>query len=357
MKGVVLTGGHGTRLRPLTHTGPKQLIPIANKPNVLYCIEDLRAAGISEIGVILGDIMPEKVRELLGDGSRYGVRFTYIVQGPPKGIAHAIRCAKDFVRDDAFCVYLGDNLLKGGIRTMVEEFERGGHEAGILLCPVPHAERFGVAELDKEGNVVGLVEKPKNPKSNLALVGIYLLRPSIFPVIDRLAPSWRNELEVTEAIDHLRQAGHRVKAYTVDGWWKDTGRPEDILEANHLVLEDVRPGNEGTVEEGAEVLGRVRIERGTVVARGSVIRGPVAIGKDCVIGPNTYIGPYTSIGDNSRIAGADIEASIVVGDCAIETPNQIIHRLIGRHSSILSAKDRLPKGQVLIVGENSTAYL
>ena len=196
MKGVVLTGGHGTHLRPLTHTGPKQLLPLVNKPNVLYCVEDLRDAGITDIGIILGDNMPEKVRELLGDGSRYGVHFTYLVQGPPKGIAHAIACARDFVGRDAFCVYLGDNVLKGGIRHMVEEFQANNHDAGIALCPVAHPERFGVAELDAAGNVTGLVEKPKEPKSNLALVGIYLLRPSIFPIIDRLKPSWRNELEI-----------------------------------------------------------------------------------------------------------------------------------------------------------------
>src|SRR5438552_3635001 len=223
----------------LTHTGPKQLLPLVNKPNVLYCVEDLRDAGITDIGIILGDNMPEKVRELLGDGSRYGVHFTYLVQGPPKGIAHAIACARDFVGRDAFCVYLGDNVLKGGIRHMVEEFQANNHDAGIALCPVAHPERFGVAELDAAGNVAGLVEKPKEPKSNLALVGIYLLRPSIFPIIDRLKPSWRNELEITDAIEGLRKGGGKVKAYVVKGWWKDTGRPEDVLEANHLLLEDI----------------------------------------------------------------------------------------------------------------------
>src|SRR2546422_1974735 len=318
MKGVVLTGGHGTHLRPLTHTGPKQLLPLVNKPNVLYCVEDLRDAGITDIGIILGDNMPEKVRELLGDGSRYGVHFTYLVQGPPKGIAHAIACARDFVGRDAFCVYLGDNVLKGGIRHMVEEFQANNHDAGIALCPVAHPERFGVAELDAAGNVVGLVEKPKEPRSNLALVGIYLLRPSIFPIIDRLKPSWRNELEITEAIDEVRKAGRTVRAFLVSGWWKDTGRPEDILDANQLVLEGIDPLNEGTVEEGAEVRGRVRIGKGTVVKRGSVIRGPVAIGANCTIGPDTYVGPYTSIGDDSHLVGADVEASIVIGDSVIE---------------------------------------
>jgi glucose-1-phosphate thymidylyltransferase len=357
MKGVVLTGGHGTRLRPLTHTGPKQLLPLANKPNVLYCIEDLRDAGITDIGIILGDNMPEKVKELLGDGSNYGVRFTYILQGAPKGIAQAIACARDFVGDDSFCVYLGDNVLRGGIRHMVSEFQGSGAEAGIALCKVEHAERFGVAELDAQGNVLSLVEKPKQPKSDLALVGIYLLKPSIFPVIDRLKPSWRNELEITDALDNLRAGGGRVKALLVKGWWKDTGRPEDVLEANRLLLEDIEPGNEGTKKEGAEVTGRVRIGKGTVIERGSVIRGPAIIGRDCVIGPDTYIGPHTSIGDGSRIVGADIEASIVIGEAVIESPKKIVNSLIGRHAVIRNAEGRLPKGNQLIVGENSTIYL
>lgn len=356
MKGVVLTGGHGTRLRPLTHTGPKQLLPLANKPNVLYCIEDLRDAGIKDIGIVLGDIMPEKVREFLGDGSRYGVRFTYLVQGAPKGIAHAIGCAQEFVKDDAFCVYLGDNVLTGGIAHMVEDFMQDRPDAGIALCKVPHPERFGVAELDGHGNVLSLVEKPKVPKSDLALVGIYLLRPSIFPIIADLKPSWRNELEITDALDSLRTSGKRVKAYLVKGWWKDTGRPEDILEANHLLLETIEARNEGTVEEGAQVAGRVRIERGAVVKKGSVVRGPAVIGRDCVIGPDTYVGPYTSIGDGSRLVGADIEASIVIGEAVIECRSKIVNSVIGRAATINSA-DGLPKGHRLIVGENSTLYL
>jgi len=357
MKGVVLTGGSGTRLRPLTHTGPKQLIPIANKPNVLYCIEDLRDAGITDIGIILGEIMPEKVREMLGDGSAYGVRFTYIVQGAPKGIAHAIRCARVFVGNDPFCVYLGDNILKGGVKTMAGDFESSAPDAGILLCPVQHPERFGVAELDEKGRVRSLVEKPKEPKSNLALVGIYLLKSSIFPIIENLKPSWRNELEITDAIEDLRKSGKNVKAYVVDGWWKDTGSPEDILEANNLILEDIEPRNEGIVEEGARVTGRVRIEKGTVIAKGSVVCGPAIIGRNCVIGPNTYVGPHTSIGDGSKLVGADIEASIVIGDCVIETPNKIVNSLIGKHCTIRSASNRLPKGQQLVIGENSTLVL
>ncbi len=357
MKGVVLSGGHGTRLRPLTHTGPKQLIPIANKPNILYCIEDLKEAGIRDIGVILGDIMPEKVQDLLGDGTAHGVDITYIVQGAPRGISHAIACAEEFVGSDPFCVYLGDNVLKGGIGAMVEEFQEKEYDAGVMLCHVPNPEKFGVATLDGEGKITSLVEKPKQPKSDLALVGIYLLRKSIFPIIRDLKPSWREELEITDAIENLRKQGGSVKAHIVTGWWKDTGKPEDILEANHLILDDVVKSIEGTVEEGARIEGRVRVESGTVVREGSVVRGPSVIGRNCVIGPDTYVGPYTSIGDGCRLIGADIEASIVIGESVIETQNKIVNSLIGRHTTIRSAHNRLPRGHELIVGENSTLIL
>jgi glucose-1-phosphate thymidylyltransferase len=357
MKGLILSGGHGTRLRPLTHTGPKQLIPLANKPNILYCLEDLRDAGITDLGVILGDIMPEKVKELLGDGSAYGVDITYIVQGAPKGIAHAILCAEDYMGDDPFCVYLGDNVLKGGIKPMVDDFLANGYDAEVMLSHVPNPQKFGVAELDEKGDIVSLVEKPKEPKSDLALVGIYLLRPNIFPIIHALTPSWRNELEITEALDTLRTQGGRLKAHVVTGWWKDTGKPEDILEANRLLLDDIERRIEGTVEAGARIEGRVQIAPGTVVKAGSVVRGPAVVGKDCVIGPNTHIGPWTSVGDGSRLVGADIEDSIVIGECVIETPNRIVNSLIGRRTTIRSANHRLPKGQQLIVGESSTLVL
>ncbi len=357
MKGLILTGGAGTRLRPLTHTGPKQLIPIANKPNVLYCLEDLRDAGVTDIGVILGDNQPEKVRELLMDGSEYGVEITYIDQGSPKGIAHAVLCAETFTKEEPFCVYLGDNVLKGGIRAVLGDFLAGGPDAEVLLCAVPNPEKFGVAEIDKAGNILSLVEKPKEPKSNLALVGIYFLRKSIFPIIRGLKPSWRNELEITEALDGLQKQGGKIKAHVVTGWWKDTGRPEDILEANRLVLDDFERRIEGRIEDGARVEGRVQAGKGTVIKAGSVVRGPTIIGQDCVIGPNTYIGPYTSIGDGSHLVEADIEASIVVGDCVIEGTDKIVNSLIGRHSAIRSRGDQLPRGHQFFLGENSTLIL
>ncbi len=357
MKGLILAGGAGTGLRPLTHTGPKQLIPIANKPNILYCLEDVRDAGITEIGVILGENMPERVRELLGDGSSFGISITYIVQGAPKGIAHAVGCAREFMGSDPFVVYLGDNLLKGGIREMAEEFSKGDAEAQVALCRVPKPQRFGVAELDEDGNIIGLVEKPKEPKSDLALVGIYFFRESVFPIIDELKPSWRNELEITEAIDNIRKAGNLVKAHVVSGWWKDTGRPEDILEANQLILQDLETSIDGDVEEGARTSGNVRIEKGSRILSGSVIKGPVVIGKNCEIGPDTYVGPYTSIGDSTKIVGGEIEDTIVVGDCVIDCGKRIVHSLIGKHSKILSSEDEKPAGHRLIIGENSSVMI
>ena len=357
MRGLILAGGAGTRLRPLTHTGPKQLIPIANKPNILYCLEDMRDAGITDVGVILGDNGPEKVRELLKDGEPYGVRITYVVQGAPKGIAHAIGCAEDFLKGGPFCVYLGDNLLKGGIAGMVKEFEASGAEAGIALCRVSEPQRFGVAELDARGDVVRLVEKPKEPKSDLALVGIYFLRDSIFPVIRNLKPSWRNELEITDALEDLRASGGRVVAHVVTGWWKDTGKPEDILDANRLILDELQPRIEGTVELGAEIKGRVQIGPGTVVHEGAVIHGPAIIGRDCVIGAGTYIGPYTAVGDRSVIEAGDVENSILLADVHVATRHKIVASLIGSHSHITEDERARPRGMRVVLGEHSHVRL
>lgn len=354
MKGVVLAGGSGTRLRPLTHTGPKQLIPIANKPNIHYCLEDLRDAGIKDIAVILGNNLPEKVREMLGDGSPLGVKITYIVQGDPRGIAHAVDCAKDFTGDDPFVVYLGDNILKGGIKEMVDDFLGGKSEASVALTPVPNPQQFGVAELRDDGSIIRLVEKPKEPKSNLALVGIYMFRKSIFDSIAKLKPSWRNELEITEAIDNLVQEKRSVGTHIVRGWWKDTGKPEDILEANHLVLDELQREILGSVEDGANAKGKIKIGKGTVVKSGATIRGPAIIGENCTIGEGTYIGPYSAIGDSCVIEGAEIDSSIVLPGCTITCHEKIVESLIGSNTVINSAKGDRPAGRRLIIGENST---
>jgi glucose-1-phosphate thymidylyltransferase len=355
MKGLILSGGHGTRLRPLTHTGPKQLIPIANKPVLFYAIEDLAEAGVKEIGIILGTNMPEKVQEAVGDGSKFGVKVTYIEQGEPKGLAHAVAVAKDFVGDDSFIMYLGDNILKSGVEEFVEGFQDSDYQARILLQRVENPRQFGVAELNDEGDVVHLVEKPPEPKSDLALVGIYLFKSSIFTAIDNIEPSWRGELEITDAIQELLNTNQKVDSHIVKGWWKDTGKPEDVLDANHLILDMLQSQCSGEVEDGAKISGRVSVGNGTIIKKGTVIRGPVSIGENCVI--DAYIGPYTSIGDNSRIIGGEIESSIVVGDAIIECNERIVESLIGNHAQIRSQDDLLPHGRRFVIGENSMVNL
>lgn len=358
MKGLVLSGGYGTRLRPLTHTGPKQLIPIANKPNILYCIEDLRDAGIKDIGIILGNVMPEKVEEFLGDGSRFGVKLAYIIQGEPKGIAHAVNCARDFMGGDAFVVYLGDNLLKNGIKAIPKRMAQEKADCVISLCPVKEPQRYGIAELSPDGKqVLRTVEKPREPKSNLAVIGVYAFNSSFFEVYPKLKPSWRNEMEITDAISALIDSGFKVVPHQVEGWWKDTGKPEDILEANRLILDGVDAKNEGKVEEGATVVGRVSIGKGSVISGRSVVRGPSIIGEGCKIGPSAYIGPYTAIGDRCAISAAEIDDSIVMDDATINVERKIVRSMIGKSSRILTSNGMLPKGERLIVGENTTLFL
>ncbi|MEM4293676.1 MAG: glucose-1-phosphate thymidylyltransferase [Thermoplasmata archaeon] len=356
MKGVVLSGGAGTRLRPLTHTGPKQLIPIANKPNIVYCIEDLRNAGITDIAVILGNNMPEKVKELLGDGSNYGVKITYIYQGEPKGIAHAVGLAEEFVGDEPFVVYLGDNLLIGGIGGLVQAFEKTGAESVIGLCEVPNPQKFGIAVLNERKEIVRVIEKPKEPPTNLAIIGIYLFRKSVFEMIKKLKPSWRNELEITDAIQMLIDAKLPVHAYIVTGWWKDTGTPEDILEANRVVLEHLEPKVEGTVEEGAEVIGKVSIGKNSIIKKGARVRGPAIIGDNTIIEGDAYIGPYTAIGNNCKISRSEIEFSIILDSTEINYAGRIVDSLIGANTRILSG-ERKPRGQRFILGENSTVWV
>lgn len=353
MKGLVLSGGTGSRLRPLTHTGPKQLIPVANKPVLQYVIEDLKEAGITDIGVILGNNGKEQVIAELKDGSQYGVKITYIEQGAPLGIAHAVQCAKDFMGDDNFIVYLGDNMLKDGVRELVDHFNSGSYDAAISLQAVKNPQQFGVAELDGNGKVIRLEEKPKVPKSNFALVGIYLFTSTIFEMIGQIKPSWRNELEIADAIQKLIENGYKVKSHVVSGWWKDTGKPEDILDANRLILDDMKPEISGTVEAGASVLGRVSIGNNSIVKSGAVVRGPVIIGDNCVINDGAYIGPYTSIGNDCIISSGYIESSVLMSGCTVDCDNRIIDSLIGKCASIRSARKMLPQGSRLIVGENS----
>ncbi|WP_276272951.1 glucose-1-phosphate thymidylyltransferase [Haloarcula litorea] len=353
MKGLILSGGTGSRLRPITHTGPKQLVPVANKPVIEYAVEDLKEAGITEIGVVLGHKGREEIQEHLGDGSKYGVDITYIIQGNPLGLAHAAGTARDFVGDDDFVMYLGDNILNQGISELVDSFETGDYGAGIALQRVDDPQAFGIADVDVDGNVTQLIEKPDDPPTDLALIGIYVFSPAIFNAIERLEPSWRGEVEITDAIQLLLNEGHNIDSHTVEGWWKDTGKPEDILHANRLVLQDFDASVDGTVEGGAEISGPVELAASATIEDGAVVRGPVSIDAEATIETGTYLGPYTSVGSSCRIAGVHIENTVVVGESEITCDEKIVDSLIGRATTIGGADELLPEGRRLVVGENS----
>ena len=357
MKGILLSGGAGTRLRPITHTGPKQLVPVANKPVLQYALEDFRDAGITEVGIILGHKGREEIQEYLGDGSEFGLEITYIVQGNPLGLAHAAGCAKEFVGDDDFVMYLGDNILHQGIEELVDSYREGDYDAGIALQEVANPRQFGVAAVDESGAVRRLVEKPEAPPSNLALIGVYVFSPAIFDAIEAIEPSWRGELEITDAIQRLLDEDRKIDSHVVEGWWKDTGKPEDILEANRLVLEEIDGAVEGEIEAGAEVSGRVQLDSGAVIQEGAVVRGPVAVAEGTVISDGTYLGPYSSIGPNTEISNAHIESSVIIGESEISTSGKIVDSLIGRNTTIAPADGLLPEGRRLVVGENSDLNL
>ena len=361
MKGLILAGGLGTRLRPLTHTGAKQLIPIANKPVLVYCIEDLKQAGITDIGIIVGYTKErmESITNALGDGSRWGARITYIEQDAPRGIAHAVYCAKEFIGNESFVVYLGDNMLKEGIGPFVEKFKTSKADAAILLTRVQDPSKYGVASLDKNGRVIDVEEKPKKPESDLVVIGIYIFTPCIFKVIEALNPSGRGEYEITHAIRSLiKSKQYKVVSDLVTGWWDDTGTAEAILHVNHMVLAELKTEICGEIEEGANLIGNVKLGVGSVIKSGSVIRGPVVIGENCTIGP-TYLGPYTSIGNNSIIVGGEIESSIIMENALIklEANKRIVDSLIGKYTNIASSRNTLPGGYKFLIGENSNIQI
>ena len=357
MKGLVLAGGTGSRLRPITHTGPKQLVPVANKPVLQYGIEDLRDAGITDIGVVLGEKGRDEIQSFLGDGSEFGVNITYIIQGEPLGLAHAAGCARDFVGDDDFVMYLGDNILHQGITEMVDGYRSGEYAAGIALQRVERPQQFGIADVSKDGTVKRLVEKPDDPPSDLALIGIYVFSPKIFEAIEDLEPSWRGELEITDAIQALLDGGDAIDSHVVEGWWKDTGKPEDILDANRLVLEGTQGNREGTIESEADVRGNIELAETATIRDGAVVRGPVSIGPRTTIEADTYVGPYTAIGEDTRLEAVHIESSVVIGESEITADGRIVDSLLGRGATIESADDLLPEGRRLVVGENSQLKL
>ncbi|OJU96332.1 MAG: glucose-1-phosphate thymidylyltransferase [Solirubrobacterales bacterium 67-14] len=349
MKGLILSGGSGTRLRPITHTYAKQLVPVANKPVLFYGIEALVEAGVEEIGIIIAPQTGDEVREAVGDGSAFGARVTYIEQDRPAGLAHAVLTAEKFLAGSSFVMYLGDNLLRDGVPGLVERFREESPDAMILLTQVEDPSAFGVAELD-EGRVIRLVEKPEDPPSDMALVGVYLFSPAILDAARKLEPSDRGELEITEAIQGLIDEGREVRSEVVSGWWKDTGQLADMLEANRLVLDDIVTRLDGEVED-SRVEGRVIIEEGATL-RNSLVRGPAVIGQGAVV-DGAYIGPYTSIGDGVRVLNSEIEHSIVLSGSSVENLGARIEAsLLGRDVK-LTRSDSLPKTMRLLVGDRS----
>ncbi len=349
MKGLILSGGRGTRLRPLTHTSAKQLVPVANKPVLFYGIEAIAAAGITDIGIVVGDTRAE-VRAAVGDGSRFGVRITYIEQDAPRGLAHAVLISEKFLAGDSFVMYLGDNLIASGISSLVDEYRKLKCNSQILLARVPNPSSFGVAELEG-GKVVRLSEKPKEPKSDLALVGVYMFDPTVFEAVHAIRPSARNELEITDAIQWLVDHGRSVHPHLVTGWWKDTGKVEDMLEANRIILDTFQPKIPAGLDGGSRVEGKVVFEGGAVLAN-AVVRGPCVIGRGATI-ENAYVGPYTAIGAGCRIINCEIENSIVWEQSEIrDIPVRIADSLIGRGVKIHRGQLR-PKVHRFTIGDDS----
>jgi len=347
MKGIVLHGGHGTRLRPLTHTGPKQLLPIANKPMSQYCIESIKEAGITDIAIIIGGLGSNKVREYYGNGEKFNVNITYIEQDEPRGIAHAIRLCKEFVNNEKFLVFLGDNIIQKPIRDFVENFNKSGYDATVLLCEVDNPSRFGIADVENE-KIVKITEKPKKPTSNLAVTGIYLLTPLIFEVIDNLKPSWRNELEITDALDNILKQNDKIGYETITDYWKDTGTPEDILTANRQVLEHIC----GTAD-AVQSLPSFNL----IPLQFLALRRPCIIGKNCEIGESASIGPNVSIGDDTMISSdVVIENSIIMSDCKIDGGLNIKDSIISANCHLHgNNKDKTKK--VFLLGEGTKITL
>jgi glucose-1-phosphate thymidylyltransferase len=353
MKALILAGGAGTRLRPITHTRAKQLVPVANTPILFYGIEAMVGAGITEIGVITGDTGPE-VRAALGDGGRFGASITYLPQEAPLGLAHCVLIARDFLGDDDFVMYLGDNLLEQDLGAFVSAFEaaRSGTEppvAQILLKQVPDPHRFGIASLDGDGHVVALVEKPEDPPSDLALVGVYLFDPTIHEAVRAIAPSARGELEITDAIQWLIDRGHRVRTELLTGWWIDTGKLTPLLEANRLLLEKLAPRLDGKIDELSTIDGRVVVEAGSEVVN-STIRGPAAIGANTRV-VDSFIGPFTALGSNCEIVNSEIEHSVVMDDSRIIDILRLEDSLIGSDAVISRSRTR-PRALRLMVGDH-----
>jgi glucose-1-phosphate thymidylyltransferase len=349
MKALVLAGGSGTRLRPITHTSAKQLVPVANKPILFYGLEQIRAAGVTEVGIIVGDTHAE-IEAAVGDGAALGIRPTYIRQDEPLGLAHAVLTAGEFLGDDDFVMFLGDNLIEGGITEMVAEFERRRPAAQVLLKQVTDPQRFGVAELDEAGGIVRLLEKPKDPPSDLALVGVYLFTPAILDAARRIEPSWRGELEITDAIQRLLDDGEQVRASVVEGWWLDTGKKDELLEANRIVLTTLQGRVDGKVDDASELIGEVVVEHGAELVR-TTVRGPAVIGAGTRL-VDSFVGPFTSIAAGCVVERTELEFSVLLDGCQVRDIGRLEGSLLGREVEV-GRTSRRPSAHRLMLGDHS----
>lgn len=350
MKALILSGGKGTRLRPLTYSGAKQLVPVANRPILFYCIDNIVNAGIKDIGIIISPETGEEIKEAVGNGKKWDAKITYIPQDAPAGLAHAVKAARGFLKNSPFVMYLGDNLIGTDIKKFVGDFIKKKSDALILLKEVENPKQFGVAEVSGNGRIIRLIEKPENPPSNLALVGVYIFSLRIHKAIDRISPSKRGELEITDAIQELIYMGHHVKSSLLKTWWLDTGKKDDLLTANAIVLDEWGKKNiKGTVDKLSKVLGRVMLSKNSII-KASTIRGPVVIGENTVI-ENSFVGPHTSIGDDVRIINSSIEHSVIMNGSEVLDIERMEESLIGRRVKIV--KNSRHKALRLMLGDDS----
>ncbi len=355
MKALILCAGKGTRLRPLTFTSAKHLIPVANKPILFYSLEMIKKARIEEVGIVVSPDNKKEFVNRLGDGKEIGLKISYIVQTEPKGLAHAVKVAEEFLNGEEFLMYLGDNLIKEDLSGFVKDFKAGKYDAYILLTPVDDPTRFGVAVV-KEGKVIGVIEKPKEPPSNLAIVGVYIFNSKIFEGVNNIKPSWRGELEITDAIGYLIDKGYNVGARIIYGWWKDTGKPDDLIDANRKILEDLDVRFIGGEVDSASIIqGKVYIDEDTTIIN-SVIRGPVVVGRRTRI-VNTYVGPYTSIGNEVVLENCEVENSIILDGAALININSRIDASIFGKSSVVNTSDGKPRTLKFVVGDHSKIRL
>ncbi len=355
MKALILSGGKGIRLKPLTNTTAKQLLPIANNPIIFYVLNQIKEAGITDIGMIISPETGNLIKEAVGDGSRWGSRITYILQSEPAGLAHAVKTANDFLGSSPFLMFLGDNLIQGGVSDFVSEFTHYAPDALILLKEVADPRLFGVAKVDKNGEVTHLVEKPKQPQTNLALVGMYLFSPEIHEAIAQIKPSWRGELEITDAIQKLLDMGKRVRSHVLKGWWLDTGKKDDLLEANRVVLDDYLSRNvKGEIDSTSQIVGRVEIEEGAKVEN-STVRGPVSIAEGCKI-RDSFIGPFTSIGRCTVIENSCVEHSVILDNCHICGIERLEDSLLGKGVKLKQGSEP-SKAMRFFVGDDAEVEL